>query len=163
MPKLKGMHVVLSGIHGYGVIATRTFKRGEVVSDVDGVLRHEDEDFDDTYSLYCDGTYYFDMTDQNRWINHSCDPNCRVVCDIDENGNGWAQIIAVRKIKPGEEFSYDYAFTAELAEPCNCGTKKCRGWIVDKNEIHKLAKRLGKRERKKLEQMNGLVKKVKTR
>ena len=147
MPKLKDLRVILSGIHGYGVIATRPFAKGEVVADnIDGVLRHEDEDYDDTYSLYCDGTYYYDMVDQIRWVNHSCDPNCEVECDIDENGNGWARLTAIRNIVSGEELSYDYAFPSELAEPCACGTKKCRGWIVDKNEIHKMDKQIHKQK-----------------
>ena len=143
------MRVIKSGIHGYGCVTTRRFKAGDVVSDVDGVLRHEDEDYDDTYSLYVDGTHYYDMVDQNRWINHSCDPNCEVQTDIDKRGNGWAKIVAVRDIKAGEELHYDYAFPAELAEKCNCGADACRGWIVDPDEQDKLKKRLARQKSRK--------------
>ena len=30
-----------------------------------------------------------------------------------------------------EEITYDYAFVADVAEPCRCGAAACRGVIVD--------------------------------
>jgi len=39
--------------------------------------------------------------------------------------------VATRDIPVGEELSYDYGFAAEVAEPCACGTPRCRGLIVD--------------------------------
>jgi hypothetical protein len=83
-----------------------------------------------------------DLTDQTRWINHSCDPNTEVdtVWDADTR-TGQAWWIALRNIKPGEELTYDYAFAAHLAEPCSCGSSKCRGLIVDESELHQVPKK----------------------
>jgi hypothetical protein len=39
--------------------------------------------------------------------------------------------VAKRDIPVGEEITYDYAFAAEVAEPCACGAGTCRGLIVD--------------------------------
>jgi hypothetical protein len=39
--------------------------------------------------------------------------------------------VARREIAIGEEITYDYAFVADVAEPCCCGTPICRGVIVD--------------------------------
>jgi hypothetical protein len=140
MPPIAGLRVVNSGIHGYGVIAERDFAAGEVVADVDGFAWNaEVEDRDDRYSLWLDDEWYFDMLDQTRWINHSCAPNCEIEGDIAPDGSqAWARVVAVRDIRAGEEITYDYGFTAELAEPCSCGARECRGWIVDEDELPRL-------------------------
>jgi hypothetical protein len=39
--------------------------------------------------------------------------------------------VAIRDIPAGEEITYDYAFVADVAEPCHCGASSCRGVIVD--------------------------------
>jgi hypothetical protein len=140
MPPIAGLRVVNSGIHGYGVVAERDFAPGEVVADVDGYpWNAELEDRDDRYSLWLDDEWCFDMLDQTRWINHSCAPNCEIEGDIAAGGRpAWARLVALRPIRAGEELTYDYGFTAELAEPCMCGAASCRGWIVDEDELPRL-------------------------
>jgi uncharacterized protein len=141
MPHIPGLKVVRSAIHGYGVVALRDFAPGEVIAWVDGILYREQEIPDDTYSLWVDDGWYFDMVDQTRWVNHSCDPNGEIEADLDGRGGAWARIIAIRHIRAGDEITYDYAFPAEFAEPCRCGAELCRGWIVDVDEISRLAAR----------------------
>jgi SET domain-containing protein len=141
MSALPGLRVVDSGIHGYGVVATRRFEPGEVVAVVDGVLWHVDQDKDDTYSLWLDDDWYFDMVDQTRYINHSCDPNSEVEAGLE--GGGWGRIVALRAIEPGEEVTYDYGFDAANAEPCACGARACRGYIVDAAELPRLRELVG--------------------
>jgi SET domain-containing protein len=146
MGHLPGLEVVRSKIHGYGLVARRKFVAGEVVCYGDGVIWQQGQDFDDTYCLLLsgyvqqpDGTFtdsgpdvFFDLADQTRWINHSCEPNV----DIDSRWDVERQTIVVwwvatRDIEVGEELAYDYAFAAEAAEPCMCGVGSCRGVIVD--------------------------------
>jgi uncharacterized protein len=131
MATIPGLRVIRSKIEGYGVIATREFATGEVIAEVEGVLWHEDEDVDDRYSLIMDDGFFYDMVDQTRWINHSCDPNAEVQAGIDAEGKPWGRIVAIRPILPDEEINYDYAFDPEVAEPCRCGSPLCRGYIVD--------------------------------
>lgn len=146
MPSITGVRVVRSSIHGYGLIATRAFKEGEIVATIDGVLYAEEDLTDDTYCLWMDDGYYVDMVDQTRWINHSCDPNCAIEGELagspavptGEPGAWWAHVIAERDIAVGEELTYDYAFPAALAERCGCGTVNCRGWIVDADELQQI-------------------------
>jgi SET domain-containing protein len=83
------------------------------------------------------------MVDQTRWINHSCDPNCEVHADVDERGRPWARIVATRPIRSGEEITYDYALEPHLAEPCRCGSPRCRGSIVDEAQVAEGRKKLG--------------------
>jgi SET domain-containing protein len=144
MPPAHGLTVVASSIHGYGLRADRRFEAGDAVIEGDGVTHQETDEFDDTYALVLpahDGAggedheaapVYFDLVDQTRWINHSCEPNTVVESRWDvATGRVRAWWVALRAIAPGEELSYDYAFVGHLAEPCNCGAPGCRGLIVD--------------------------------
>lgn len=154
MPALDGLKVVRSPIHGYGVIALRPFEAGDIIVYGDGVVYSENDDFDDTYALLLyipdedehgrsEPQLLLDLTDQTRWINHACDPNTEVDTSWDPlTGAASAWWVALRDIAVGEELTYDYAFSAPLAEPCSCGTERCRGVIVDEDEIADLPARL---------------------
>jgi hypothetical protein len=139
MPLLDGLRVVSSRIHGYGVVTTRPFKHGELICYGDGVLYDGDAEFDDTYALVLPGEdsgrgeqLFWDLVCQTRWFNHSCDPNTDVMSRWDHEANTMrAWWVAVRDIPVGEEITYDYAFVADVAEPCCCGATRCRGLIVD--------------------------------
>jgi hypothetical protein len=74
------------------------------------------------------------------FINHSCEPNCRVEFRPD----GRAMSVALRDIAPGEELTFDYATTTTReglqAFPawrfaCACGTPACRGEVSCAEEI----------------------------
>src|SRR5438045_9435064 len=67
MGSIAGLRVVRSGIHGYGVVATRRFEIGEVIAEVDGVLWSGAEDRDDRYSLWLGDAWFYGMVDQTRW------------------------------------------------------------------------------------------------
>jgi len=143
MASLPGLRVVRSKIHGYGLIALEPYKVGDIVCYGDGVLYRERDEFDDTYALVMPGyetdedgnegpPLYWDLVDQTRWINHSCDPNTYVDSSWDAGTKTirtwW---VATRDIEVGEELTYDYAFCGHLAEACACGASACRGLIVD--------------------------------
>ena len=55
-----------------------------------------------------------------RYLNHACDPNCYV--DI-EGHHIW--ILASRKIRKGEELTYDYNTDGVAGIPCRC-RPRCR-------------------------------------
>jgi len=74
--------------------------------------------------------------------NHSCEPNAEIEAELDGNGGAWARVVASRPIRAGEEITYDYGFPQELAEPCSCRAAKCKGWIVDSDELPDLVERL---------------------
>jgi hypothetical protein len=145
MANIPGLRVVRSHIDGYGVVVTRDFAAGQLIAEVDGFLWREGDPMDDRYSLLMGEGYFFDMVDQTRWINHSCDPNAEVEVGMsgaagDADRAPWARIIALRPLRAGDEITYDYAFAAEVAEPCHCGTSLCRGFIVDEGQLHLVAK-----------------------
>lgn len=131
MPRISGLRVVRSPIEGYGLVATKQFRKGSVIANVEGVLWRAADRRDDRYSLALDDGFFFDMVDQTRWVNHSCEPNIVIEAGVTARGNGWAQLQALKPLRPGDELFFDYAFPLALAEPCHCGARKCRGWIVD--------------------------------
>ena len=135
MPKVPGIRVVRSPIDGYGVVAAKPFAEGDLICEIDGVTWREGDDVDDRYSLWVENGLYFDMVDQTRYINHSCDPNAVVDAGITDDGHVWATVTALKAIAVDEELSYDYAFPAHLAEPCRCGSPRCRGLIIDEDAL----------------------------
>ena len=77
-----------------------------------------------------------------RLINHSCNPNCEVV------GKGlklW--ISSLKKIKKGEELTYDYGFgyDADYKQyPCKCLSMNCVGYIVREGSRWRINKKFKK-------------------
>ena len=62
-----------------------------------------------------------------RFINHSCDPNCRI-----EKWTVGSEfrigVFAEKDIAPGEEITYNYRFESfGFAQTCRCGAANCRG------------------------------------
>jgi len=67
-----------------------------------------------------------------RFMNHSCDPNCETSVEGDR-----VFVHARRRIRPGEELTYDYNLQpgdpadSPDAYACKCGSKTCRGTMLD--------------------------------
>lgn len=60
--------------------------------------------------------------DHGRFVNHSCDPNCR--------STGFDFEIAVRDIQPGDEITDDYgSLNVDYEFDCRCGSPRCRSTI----------------------------------
>jgi len=137
-----------STIHGRGVFATRTIRKGADIVEYRG-RRISVEEADNLADSDPDNpfhTFLFELNDGRvidagvrgnaaRWINHSCQPNC-VPYEDDE---GRVFIEAKRTIRAGEELSYDYKLNVPgrrsarmLANyACRCGAPRCRGSMVD--------------------------------
>lgn len=144
----KAYAVRTSDIHGRGVFATKKIRKGTVIIEYKGqrsswnkAMKQPDSDPNDATH-----TFLFELHDGNvidarikgnaaRWINHSCDPNCKTFEDED----GRVFIEARRKIRRGEELAYDYKLiidgrmTKREQEKyaCRCGASKCRGYLLD--------------------------------
>ncbi|KAJ9166708.1 hypothetical protein P3X46_021417 [Hevea brasiliensis] len=66
-----------------------------------------------------------------RFINHSCDPNCRTEKWV-ANGEICIGLFALRDIKKGEEVTFDYNYVRVVgaaAKRCYCGSPHCQGYI----------------------------------
>ena len=137
-----------SSIHGRGVFATRTIRKGADIVEYRGrrVSMDEADDLPDSDPDNPFHTFLFELNDGRvidagvrgnaaRWINHSCQPNCQPY----EDDEGRVFIEAKRTIYAGEELAYDYKLnvpgrrTARLLADyaCRCGTPRCRGTMLD--------------------------------
>jgi SET domain-containing protein len=138
-----------SPIHGRGVFAGRTLRKGTRIVEYRGERitmreadRRPDSDPDNPYH-----TFLFELNDGNvidaavrgnaaRWINHSCEPNCEPF----EDDDGRVFIEARRTIRKGEELAYDYKLSVRgrisasqrAAYTCRCGKDGCRGTMLEK-------------------------------
>ena len=153
-----------SKIQGRGVFARRDIPKGtrlieytgERISNAEADRRYEDEKMGrhHTFLFILNSRTVIDAAvggNISKYINHSCDPNC--VAWI-EGQHIW--IDAEKDIRAGEELAYDYEYdflpdyTIEDLElyKCECGSRKCRGTIVDvpKNKWH-MVRELRRRKR----------------
>jgi uncharacterized protein len=128
---MNGVRIAASHV-GQGVFATQSFKRYETIGEVQG-RRIDDPAYSSEYCIGLNAKQSLEPEAPFRYLNHSCQPNCRLVSDADRL---WVE--AVRAITPGQELTIDYAWDAESAVPCACGAVACRGWIVDKKELWRL-------------------------
>lgn len=65
-----------------------------------------------------------------RFVNHSCDPNCRMEKWTVNGKPRMALFAGDRGIMTGEELTYDYNFdpySQKNVQACRCGAENCRG------------------------------------
>jgi len=134
-----------SRVHGRGVFAAKSFRKGERIIEYTGrrvLWSSIPDELDDGRIYYFgigDGSRVIDPSvggNEARWINHSCDPNC----EIRETRSQRIFIHALRNIRLGEELFYDYHLeiddgverTKEIEQecPCFCGAPRCRGTLL---------------------------------
>lgn len=156
-----GYEVRCSEIHGTGVFATRRFKRGERILEYFGekITKEESERrglalMEQARTSGGAAVYIFTLDDDwdldgdvpgndARLINHSCEPNCTAWIEGDR-----IFIHARRPIMAGEELTFDYGFSFDTWEdhPCRCGSAKCVGYIVARDQWPRLRRELARRQ-----------------
>ncbi len=122
-----------SKIEGKGIFANRDFKKGEVVIkwDTSVVLTKEEvkklPEKEKKYISPFQGKFLLQQPPA-RYVNHSCDPNTKVVNDSSD--------VAIVDIKKGEEITSDYSifYAPDEVMRCNCGSKNCKKILKYKNQ-----------------------------
>ncbi|KAI9893051.1 MAG: hypothetical protein M1814_000598 [Vezdaea aestivalis] len=137
-----GVEVMKTFNKGYGVRANRTFEPGQIIVEYAGEIITQDECDDRMDKLYKDNEcYYLMLFDQNmiidatrgsiaRFINHSCEPNCRMIKWTVAGKPRMALFAGDKGVMTGDELTYDYkfeAFSIKNDQACHCGSSKCRG------------------------------------
>ncbi|KAI0487395.1 SET domain-containing protein [Xylaria cf. heliscus] len=190
-----GVEVIKTSDRGYGIRANRCFQANQIIMEYTGEIITEEECDRRMNEKYKDNQCYYLMSfDQNmiidattgsiaRFVNHSCQPNCRMVKWIVSGQPRMALFAGDQDIMTGEELTYDYnfdPFSAKNVQKCLCGSPNCRGVLgpkpkevkppkPSKEELAKAAKAAkqkakgGKRKLKEalgdLEEANGSTKK----
>lgn len=85
-----------SGIHGKGLFAARTIKRGELIGNIEYNPVYEDG----PYVLWIDENTGVQVNCDLKYINHHAKPNA---CYFDD-----LEVVALRDIKEGEEITHNY-------------------------------------------------------
>lgn len=85
------------------------------------------------YVLILDNGEMLVPTSDARYMNHSCEPNCKINDDL--------TVETVREVHAGEELTFCYNITRDGEDPgswdprwtftCRCGSPRCQG-VVDK-------------------------------
>ena len=135
-----------SPIHGFGGFAIQRIRKGtrvieyigERITSEEADRRYDDDKSEHPHVLLfvVDKHTAIDAAvggNDARFINHSCEPNCRAVLDQKH-----IYIEAIKTIAEGEELTYDYNLTrdgkedaaAEAQYACHCGAKTCRGTML---------------------------------
>jgi len=164
-----------SGVHGQGVFALVDIPKGERIVEYTGEIiswkeaqrrhPHDPEQPNHTFYFHVDDKHVIDALyggNESRWINHSCGPNC----EADEE-DGRIYIKALRKIKAGEELSYDYGLVIDepltpalkADYPCWCGSAHCRGTLLSSDLETAEGKKKKKKDKKKKKKKTGKHKK----
>lgn len=149
-----------SGVHGTGVYAKQTIRKGRRIIEYTGRIvpwKEASDQADGPHTFLFGLTNGRDVIDPDvggneaRWINHSCDPNCEAI----EEGNR-VFIYALKPLQPGDELFYDYGLevdqprTAALEKEykCFCGAVRCRGTLLGKKKTSRASGRATKRKPK---------------
>ncbi|KAI0201836.1 hypothetical protein F4808DRAFT_100185 [Astrocystis sublimbata] len=176
-----GVEVIKTSDRGYGIRANRCFRANQIIMEYTGEIITEDECDRRMNEKYKDNQCYYLMSfDQNmiidattgsiaRFVNHSCQPNCRMVKWIVSGQPRMALFAGDKDIMTGDELTYDYnfdPFSAKNVQKCLCGAPNCRGVLgpkpkevkppkPSKAELAKAAKANGKGGKRKLKDALG--------
>ncbi|KAK7275604.1 hypothetical protein RIF29_16723 [Crotalaria pallida] len=133
------------GKKGYGLKVLEDISEGEFLIEYVGEVLdvHAYEARQRDYALKGHKHFYFMTLNGNevidasakgnlgRFINHSCDPNCRTEKWM-VNGEISIGLFALRDIKQDEEVTFDYNYVRVFGAAvmkCYCGSPHCRGYI----------------------------------
>ncbi|KAL7537178.1 hypothetical protein ACHAXR_010375 [Thalassiosira sp. AJA248-18] len=129
---------------GWGLITINGVKKGELVQEYAGAIIDEstkeeclklwsrdhpnDPNF---YVMRLEPGWYIDareVANMARFINHSCDPNCKLV-PVNVSGHIRVAIVCIKDVPAGGFLSYDYQFDTQNGDKfrCRCGAQNCRG------------------------------------
>ncbi|KAJ2975076.1 hypothetical protein NUW58_g8459 [Xylaria curta] len=176
-----GVEVIKTSDRGYGIRANRCFNANQIIMEYTGEIITEEECDRRMNEKYKDNQCYYLMSfDQNmiidattgsiaRFVNHSCQPNCRMVKWIVSGQPRMALFAGDKDIMTGEELTYDYnfdPFSSKNVQKCLCGSLNCRGVLGPKpkevkppkpsrEELAKMAKESAKRGKRKLKEVLG--------
>eukprot|EP00591_Stephanopyxis_turris_P012618 CAMPEP_0195508434 /NCGR_PEP_ID=MMETSP0794_2-20130614/1637_1 /TAXON_ID=515487 /ORGANISM="Stephanopyxis turris, Strain CCMP 815" /LENGTH=598 /DNA_ID=CAMNT_0040635387 /DNA_START=534 /DNA_END=2330 /DNA_ORIENTATION=- len=129
---------------GWGLVALENLRKGDFVQEYVGEVIDEkemklrlgmwakDHPHDPNfYVMQLEAGWYIDAREKgnlSRFVNHSCDPNCKLV-PVNVAGFMRVAIVCITEVKSGEFLSYDYQFDTKHGDKfvCRCGAKNCRG------------------------------------
>ena len=131
--------------NGHGLIATRSFRTGQLIAPIEGKIVTAEEvwgywEVDERLGANCirfDDDHYLNPDGHiGAFANHSCNPNTGLI------KRGRKLIIkAIASIAAGDELTHDYSTYLGADDVwtmrCNCGEENCRGVIRNVKKLPK--------------------------
>ena len=122
--------VIKDAKHGKGIFAQKTILKGTTIIKIQGEKLNFSDSLElgdkESYCLQIGMDDYIIPDEPFIYSNHSCDPNAGL--------NHNLELVALRRIEPGEEICWDYS-TSMLERhwtmQCHCGSPFCRHVITD--------------------------------
>ncbi|XP_055822961.1 uncharacterized protein LOC129891579 isoform X2 [Solanum dulcamara] len=131
--------VVKTELCGWGVVALESINK--VIDDALCEKRLWDMKYKGVQNFYmCElrKDFTIDATfkgNLSRFLNHSCDPNCKLE-KWQVEGETRVGVFAARYIEVEEPLTYDYRFVQFGSEvKCHCGASNCQGYLGSKKKI----------------------------
>jgi uncharacterized protein len=123
------VYIAKSPIHGSGVFAARDIEKGERIYVIKGdiktlIVRNKRDSARWPNCIGVDHQVWINPVPPSTHLNHSCNPNAGI--------KGRVTLTALKKIKKGEEITFDYSISEDdqlWVFDCNCGDPNCRGRI----------------------------------
>src|SRR6185503_14623296 len=128
---------------GKGVVTTTALSKGSLVIQLSGLIMPGDalpspySCVEDHYVQIGENLYMGPSHKADDYINHSCNPNCKLVKQNQET----FCLVALRDISEGDEINYDYSTYIDeatrashlkgLTITCHCGASNCRKIVGD--------------------------------
>ncbi|ODM18449.1 hypothetical protein SI65_06320 [Aspergillus cristatus] len=169
-----GVEVIKTSDRGYGVRSNRTFEANQIIVEYTGEIITQSECEKRMRTTYKKNEcYYLMYFDQNmiidatrgsiaRFVNHSCEPNCRMEKWTVAGKPRMALFAGDRGIMTGEELTYDYNFdpySQKNVQQCRCGSANCRGVLGPRPR----EKEQRSKEREEQKKQNASAKKTQTK
>ncbi|KAH0182988.1 SET domain-containing protein, partial [Aureobasidium melanogenum] len=141
-PSSFGVEIIETFDRGFGVRARRPYKphqiiiehTGEIITpnEADRRMKEDYKNMTNYYQMGFDQGMILDATKGSisRFVNHSCEPNCKMLKRSVEGQPRIALFVGDRGISTGEELTYDYNFnpySSKSVQECRCGASNCRG------------------------------------
>ncbi|KAI5801437.1 hypothetical protein DFH27DRAFT_556824 [Peziza echinospora] len=148
----EGVEVIETKDRGYGLRAIRSFEPNQIIVEYCGEIISQEETDERMRKVYKNNSsYYLMLFDQSmiidatrgsiaRFVNHSCDPNCRMEKWIVDNKPRMALFAGENGIETGDELTYDYNFnwfSGVSQQICRCGAESCRGAMGKRSDGRK--------------------------
>jgi hypothetical protein len=144
MPLTQNDKIVIkdSKLSGKGLFAGIPFRKNQTVMRIKGEVFSLRKFFAVTQTVrdntirFGESEYISPAGELGLYLNHSCDPNCKLV---KKSGNLY--LVAIKNIPKGKELAFDYTTTIAQDDywvmKCNCLSKKCRMKIKRYNLLPK--------------------------
>ncbi|KAB5536105.1 set domain-containing protein, partial [Coniochaeta sp. 2T2.1] len=132
--------VIQTGQKGYGLCAVAPIDPcqfiieyvGEIIDERGLAARMEEYELEKHfYIMELKAGWYIDASKKGnlaRFINHSCDPNCRAD-KWSVGGTERIGIFAERAVQRGEELTFDYRSNDIFPQGCSYGELSCKAFV----------------------------------